>query len=208
MTTVARDFNVLAFASFSPDCKRIVSVGFDKTIKVWDAATGAQITARKGLKAAGSNVWFGRDGKCICCETVDGERLVFAADSLKSLTDSNWFVDDPLDHSTSLDGRWFAISSLEGILLVDLHAPDNARMRGHLLHKADAQAWWHREQAVSASATKNWYATVFHYGWLLKRNDAMGKPDREFRTAWSQLEPTKRSLLPQFIQSMGVDFGN
>ena len=195
-------------ASFSPDCKRIVSVGFDKTIKVWDAATGAQITARKGLKAAGSNVWFGRDGKCICCETVDGERLVFAADSLESLTDSNWFVDDPLDHSTSLDGRWFAISSLEGILLVDLHARDNARMRGHLLHKADPQAWWHREQAVSASATKNWYATVFHYGWFLKRNDAMGKPDREFRTAWSQLKPTKRSLLPQFIQSMGVDFGN
>jgi WD40 repeat protein len=35
-------------ASFSADGSRIVTAGFDKTARVWDARTGAELLALKG----------------------------------------------------------------------------------------------------------------------------------------------------------------
>ena len=43
--------DVVTSVAFSPDGKRIVSGSWDKTVKVWDAATGTEIFSLKGHTA-------------------------------------------------------------------------------------------------------------------------------------------------------------
>ncbi|MHC4155436.1 MAG: protein kinase domain-containing protein, partial [Planctomycetota bacterium] len=49
----------------SPDGKRIVSAGRDKTIKLWDAATGAELMTLRGHEGHVSSVSFSPDGERI-----------------------------------------------------------------------------------------------------------------------------------------------
>lgn len=56
--------------AFSPDGKRIVSGSFDKTVRVWDAATGKETLSLKGHFLGIRSVSFSPDGK----------RLVSASD--------------------------------------------------------------------------------------------------------------------------------
>ena len=51
--------------AFSPDGKRIVSGSRDKTVKVWDAATGQETLTLKGHTGSVSSVAFSPDGKRI-----------------------------------------------------------------------------------------------------------------------------------------------
>jgi len=51
--------------SFSPDGKRIVSGNHDKTVKVWDAATGQKTLTLKGHSGPVNSVSFSPDGKRI-----------------------------------------------------------------------------------------------------------------------------------------------
>jgi tetratricopeptide (TPR) repeat protein len=50
---------------FSPDGKRIISGGYDKTIKVWDAATGAELMTLCGHELYVQSLAFSLDGKRI-----------------------------------------------------------------------------------------------------------------------------------------------
>ena len=50
--------------AFSPDGRRIVSGSYDKTVKVWDAATGQEMLTLKGHTAVYS-VAFSPDGRRI-----------------------------------------------------------------------------------------------------------------------------------------------
>ncbi len=52
-------------ATFSPDGKQIVSCGVDKTIKVWDAATGVEVMTIRGHERLVGPVSFSPDGKRI-----------------------------------------------------------------------------------------------------------------------------------------------
>jgi len=49
---------------FSPSGQRLVSSGWDKTIRIWDMATGRQISA---LKTPGAAIWakYSPDGRCL-----------------------------------------------------------------------------------------------------------------------------------------------
>ena len=57
--------------AFSPDGKRIVSGSGDKTIKVWDAATGDELMTLRGHKEYVKSVAFGPDGKRIVSGSGD-----------------------------------------------------------------------------------------------------------------------------------------
>lgn len=66
-------------AVFSPDGKRIVSASDDKTVRIWDAATGEEIFWFEGHKYEVISVAFSPDGKLVV--SVDGYYHVYIWDA-------------------------------------------------------------------------------------------------------------------------------
>jgi hypothetical protein len=66
--------------AFSPDGKRIVSASADKTLKVWDAATGRETLTIEGHLDAVQSVAFSPDGSRIVSGSADGEIRVWDAE--------------------------------------------------------------------------------------------------------------------------------
>jgi len=70
MTISGRE-NIIHSISFSPDGKRIVSGGWGKNIKMWDAATGVEITTFTGHEDNVGSVAFSTDGKRLVSGSAD-----------------------------------------------------------------------------------------------------------------------------------------
>ncbi|MBT4865890.1 MAG: protein kinase [Planctomycetaceae bacterium] len=66
---------VVRSVAFSPDGKRIVSGGNDKTVRVWDTLTGKEVRTLSGHTQWVSSVAFSPDGKRIVSGSIDGIRL-------------------------------------------------------------------------------------------------------------------------------------
>ena len=64
--------DIVLCAAYSPDGKRIVSGGEDKTLKVWDAETGAEVRSLKGHTGAVYSVAYSPDGRRIVSASQDG----------------------------------------------------------------------------------------------------------------------------------------
>ena len=57
--------------AFSPDGKRLASVSFDQTVKVWDAITGQESLTLKGHSGHVMSVAFSPDGKRLGSASYD-----------------------------------------------------------------------------------------------------------------------------------------
>lgn len=72
-------------AAFDPTGKRIVTSSYDKTARVWDAASGLELTSLKGHESTVETASFSPDGSRIATAGHDGTARIWNAASGKQL---------------------------------------------------------------------------------------------------------------------------
>ena len=73
--------------AFSPDGARVLTGSFDKTARLWDAATGKEIRAFKGHESWVLSVAFSPDGARVLTGSADHTARLWDAATGKQIRD-------------------------------------------------------------------------------------------------------------------------
>ena len=84
--TLAGHIDAVMAVAYSPDGARIVSASLDKTLKIWDAATGAELTTLTGHTSAMRAVAYSPDGTRIVSGSDDKTLKIWDAATGAELT--------------------------------------------------------------------------------------------------------------------------
>jgi WD40 repeat protein len=106
--------NTLVYSvAFSPDGKMIASASWDKTVKLWNAATGKEITTLNGHS---SRIWglaFSPDSKTIASANRDTTVKLWNTSIGKEITTFNGHSDSVYSVAFSPDGKTIASASAD-----------------------------------------------------------------------------------------------
>jgi len=91
---------ILWDVDYSPDGTRIVTAGYDKTARVWDAETGREVFILRGHSQALDCAHFSPDGKHVLTAAMDDETRLWDAKNGRP-----WFVVDGTHADFSADGQ-------------------------------------------------------------------------------------------------------
>ena len=94
--------------SYSPDCKYIASGSYDKTIKIWDAATGMCLRTLEGHSESIRSVSYSPDGKHLASGSYDKTIKIWDAATGKCLRTLEGHSGDIDSVCYSPDGKYIA----------------------------------------------------------------------------------------------------
>ena len=92
-------------ASFSPDGNRIVSASYDRTVRVWDASSGAELLKLKGHTGYVRSASFSPDGNRIVSASYDRTVRVWDASTGAELHKLKGYITSVYSASFSPDGN-------------------------------------------------------------------------------------------------------
>jgi WD40 repeat protein len=101
------------FAAYSPDGRRIATCGKNGTVKVWDAATGAELFDCKGHTQKVYSLAFSPDGRSLATAGEDGALKVYDADTGREKFTGQGHGSDVYNVAYSPDGQVLASCSLD-----------------------------------------------------------------------------------------------
>jgi WD40 repeat protein/ribosomal protein S27E len=119
--------------AFSPDGKRIVTGGWDKTLKVWDATSGQETLSLKGHTGGVLSVAFSPDGKRIVSGSWDKTLKVWDAVSGQDKLTLKRDSDRVLSVAFSPDGKRIVSGNGDGTLKVwdAANGQETFTLKGH-----------------------------------------------------------------------------
>jgi WD40 repeat protein len=201
-----REINSVAFSS---DGKRLVSAGFDKTVRVWNVTNGRLVRTMTGHQNRVTSVKFSPNGQIVVSGSLDrtvrfwdaktGTSLVILEGHDEPVTSIGVSTDNKLVFSTSTDGR-VNLWSLDSRVLLGTLVADEDRSwvcfspEGYYSgNKAERFLAWRLDgQIYPASSYQSQFARPDLL--LAKLNQAMVRLDKQ---PVSTSPPPKQAVLPQ-----------
>jgi len=116
--TLSGHSNMVFGLAVSPDGKRIASGSFDKTVKVWDAETGAELMTLRGHEKRVDPVSFSPDGTKIASGSQDTTIKLWDAESGSELMTLRGHSEGIRSVGFSSDGKRIVSSSPDGTIKV------------------------------------------------------------------------------------------
>jgi WD40 repeat protein/tRNA A-37 threonylcarbamoyl transferase component Bud32 len=175
--------------AFSPDGERLAGVSYDRTVHVWDLATGEELLVFSTWTGAANEerqviiqVAFSADGGRIITTTQEGgawvQGLPFGQNVLAWDAHTGRRVSEPVPpgptfaQPVSPDGRFFAHLTLDGeVSLVDRRQTEEERLRRQQLAASDPV--WQEAEGERQAQAGQWFAAAFHFD-----QAARGQPAR------------------------------